>query len=249
MKIDKSYSYQLILVLSDFGNLCTVGAAIAYCCGKEFSRKQLLPLSCILVLLILWDIALPSFVEKPDSPSAQGRILVIAPSAALSSLSIIALGWSIVIRCGWAAWPFLLLTAFYALGQLPAYFDVTVFPAAKETIGNLYRVAADSLKVEAAKQALDAQFGGLSIFFWYLGIGKVLYAIAFFGYFFSPEHALDDLKRPKYWPNEKIVKMHPKITSMFRWVIATLIASFLGALGAERVPGLVETLKFWFTKP
>lgn len=158
----------------------------------------------------------PSLLQSP-----QGRILVVAPAAAISSISIAALGWSVMVRCGWTAWPFLLLTVMYSLAQLPAYFDKIVL-----------RDSAPDLR---------AHFDKLYLAFVFLAMDKVLYAWSFFGYFLSSAHNIDEMKLAKYWPT-KSVKMDRKFAKWFRWLGVTLVAGFLGALGAAFVPGFVEWL-------
>lgn len=220
--IDK-YPYSYALVISNLGDICMLGAAISYCLGQRPKVRLLIFLGGVFILGLIWNIAMPVFFNTP-----QGRILVISPSTVISSIAVVAFGWSVVVRCGWPALPFLLLTALYALAQLPAYFDKIVLKEGDQVLRNTH-------------------FNKLHLVFIFLAIGKVLYALAFFGYFFSPEHDSEALKQPKYLPSEDVkVKMHPTYARFFRWFVIIVVTSFLTALAAAVVPGFTDWVKEFF---
>jgi len=219
--------YKVILMFSDFGNLCALGAAIAYCKGKDFKLAVISPLLGVFVIVFLWDLAMTS--SPSVSKYYQGRIVTIAPSLLISGISSLALGWAVVVRCGWTAWPFLLCAASYSVAQLPAYFHVFVLHGEKVAMGG---------------QSLNKLVWSLL----FLALGKIIYAWIFLGYFFSPQHERKDLEAREYWPNEKRkVRMHPTYAKGLRWAIGIMLASFLAAFAAAWVPNFIEKIKGAFS--
>jgi hypothetical protein len=214
-------SYTITLVLSDFGNLCALGAAIAYCKGNEFKVSVLKRLGYVFAIEVIWDFAITSLHSVSDY--SQGRIVIIGPSLLISGISSLALGWAIVVRCGWTAWPFLLFAAAYSAAQLPAYFYVFVV-----------RVEGD----------LKGHFNKLVWSLLFLAIGKIIYAWAFLGYFFSPAHDPETIKVKEYWPDdEREVRMHPKLAKWFGPTIGVIVVAFLTTLATAFVPGFVDWIK------
>ncbi len=212
------------LVLSDFGNLCALGAAIAFCKGKDFRLNILLPLLFVFAGVFIWDIALTSLPSVSEYP--QGRIVIIAPSILISGISSLALGWAVVIRCGWTAWLFLLFTASYSVAQLPAYFYIFVIQG-QDDLERLFHKLVWSLLI--------------------LAIGKIIYAWAFIGYFLSNYQQPENLRVKEYWPDDnRQVHMHPKLAKWFGWAISIMVVAFLTTLAAALVPGFLEWIRKLF---
>ena len=213
--------YGAVLLLLDIGNLATIGTAIAYCFGNEFDLCYLKSLSYVLFFEAVWHISLPTLLNSP-----QGRLVVISPSVALSTLSGVSLGWAVVVRCGWRAWPFLMLTALYSVAQLPAYIDRIV------------------LSEEVADSTLRGYFPKLSVVMVLLGLGKVLKVCMFLGYYYSPDQRPSLFAVKRFLPSAaQGVGMHPKMARFFRWVIGIIVAAFLGGLGAASVPSITQWLR------
>lgn len=215
--------YSVVLVLSDFGNLCALGAAIAYCKDKNFKLAVISRLLWVFVVVFMWDLIMTIFPSV--SQFYQGRIVTIAPSLLISGVSSLALGWAIVIRCGWPAWLFLLFAASYSVAQLPAYFLVFVLRAPGVSLGG---------------QSLDK----LDLSLLFLAIGKIIYAWAFLGYFFSTKHNPENFMVRGYWPDDnRRVGMHPIFVKWFGWAILLMMGSFLTALAAVLAPEFLKWVK------
>lgn len=217
--LTKDY-YGIDLLLSDFGNLCAIGAAIAYCKDKDFKLRIIAPLLGVFAVVAIWDITMTSLPSVSDY--YQGRIVTIAPSLLVSGIASLALGWAVVVRSGWGAWPFLLFAASYSVAQLPAYFLVFVLQESKDTMG-----------VQSLNK-LD-----LSLLF--LAIGKVIHALAFLGYFFSTDNKPENFMIKEYWPDDnRKIRMHPRVAKWFSWAILLMLGSFLTALAAALVPEFMK---------
>jgi hypothetical protein len=215
--------FALVATLSALGDLSTLGAVIALCRGSQFRVRQLLPLCFIVALVIVWCLIVSTLQKTP-----QAMLVAIGPSAVLSTTSVVALGWAVIVRCGWGAALFGLLTLLYAFIQPAAYVSEFV------------------LSLDVLKDVKANYFSHIDIVFWLLALGKIMIAVSFLGYFFSKGHDLDKLREEKYWPSGAyVVRMHPSFAKALKIGGASAGSIILGLITASLDPRIVETIKIW----
>jgi hypothetical protein len=212
-------------MFSDFGNLAALAAAFAYCRGDSFKQRELFPLVFLVFMLPLLEWTLSNVIPGP-----QGRVIAIAPSLVLSALATLAIGWCILVRCGWGSVPFFLTMCVYAFLQVPAYFDhfvlnfndCKVFPNA------------DCAPFNDARQNF---FGGLKWVFYLLAFSKIIIALSFLGYFFSKDHDQQLLRSEQFWPrNDIAVRMDKTYANILKWG-----AGIVGSIGGGILLASIES--------
>jgi hypothetical protein len=204
-----------LLLVSDVGNILSFASALAYCRGDAFDLKDLVPLSCVAVVVVIVATLSRSLV-----PGMGGLVISIGPSVVFSAVAMVAIGWAVVVRCGWTAYPFLLLMCFYAALQVPAFFEVFVLGSSMPT---------DHPGVDDLERIFK-----LTPVFSLLASLKVVEALSFLGFVLSPEHDLEQLRKPKDWPsNQDHVPMHPSYLALLKWGLS-LVASFVLGLLWQR---------------
>jgi len=206
-----------VLSLLDLGSLTCIGTALIYCRGEHFRLTRLLMMLPLFVLFAAWDLGGCGFLRTPPL-----RVLLIAPSVVLANVSFLFLGWAFLVRWGWPGIPFLLVAVIYAMGQIPAYFQVFV--------------------VEPFHRELHPVFGSLDYVFLCLAVGKVLYAVGFLTFFCSPAPFRPDLTKARYWPEDPIYP-HPRIRQFLRWVVVALPMWAIPILASAFSPVLQEWIK------
>jgi hypothetical protein len=222
--IGKHENFAFVAVLSALGDLSTLGAVIALCRGGRFRVRELIPLTFIVALVVVWCLVVSTLQKTP-----QAMLIAIGPSAVLSATSAIALGWGVIVRCGWGASPFGLLTLIYAFVQPAAY------------------VSAFVLKHDDLQSVKGSYFAHIDYVFWFLALGKIIIAITFLGYYFSDDHSLDKLREEKYLPSGvDVVHMHPSFAKVLKVGGASAGSIAIGLITAALNPKVVDIIKSWF---
>jgi hypothetical protein len=143
------------------------------------------------------------------------KFIAIAPSAVLSHIALIALGWLFVVRWGFWGIPYLLLTIAYALLQLPAYF------------------------ADHFESLLNPPELGKAVFF-SLGLLKVPFAFGFLGYLLSPNKP--DFAFPKFWPDESIAphrRIYATVVSLTVIALGPVVTGTIGVFVSEPLKQLI----------
>ncbi len=93
-------TFFLQLIFSDIGSLMALAAAFAYCRGDSFEIRDLLPLGLLVIVIPVVEMMTSTLITGP-----QGRVIAMGPSLVLSVAAMLAIGWCILVRCGWrSAW-------------------------------------------------------------------------------------------------------------------------------------------------
>lgn len=203
----------VLLWPSDLGNLAALAGAIAYSRGDAFRTRDLLAFGILAIVLPIVAGSVAWLIPGPT-----GRMLAIAPSAVVSTVAMISMGWSILVRCGWRTSPFLLVVCIYACLQVPAYIDAMVLRAA----------------------GLEGNFSKVTSIFFVLAFFKIIVGLAFLGYFFSSDHKEESLRQEKAWPSgTDRIRMQEQYASVLKWGAGVLGAFIVGQIST---PKITETL-------
>jgi hypothetical protein len=201
----------LLLWPNDLGNLAALAGALAYCRGDAFHKRDLIPFGGAAVLLLVVSGSVAFVI-----PGSTGRMVAIAPSAVLSTVAIVAMGWSVLVRCGWGTSPFLIGMWIYACLQVPAYIDAFVLRGT----------------------GAETQFPGVTRIFYVLALFKIVVLLAFLGYFLSPDHKLDALKQERAWPTDgEGVHMRKEYRAVLKWGVG-LVGGVIGGVATQNLGGI-----------
>jgi hypothetical protein len=209
-----SHSSGITLALLDTGNILNLMTAVFLSHGRKFRLEQTWPLGILLILLLIWDLSLAPLAEN----TLLIKLIVIAPSSVLSHISIIALGWIFFVRWGAYGLPFLLLTIFYALLQLPAYFAV-FFPS-------------------------ESGFAEFRIMvFLALGLLKLPYTFGFLAFLLSPTKP--DFSIEQYWPHQSVSPhkiVYVPLISLISIILIPVVVSVVSTVISAKVPEWIKSI-------
>ncbi len=218
-----------VLLASNLGNVLVLAASVAYCRAEAFRIKDMLPLLLLVLVASILGSALTKLIPGPSA-----RLVAIAPSAVVSTAAMIAIGWSVLVRCGWGTAPFFVLMSVYACLQLPAFVDAMVlrtgaqpylFPSGFNVVRNTF-------------------FHGLVWVFYFLAFFKVIIALSFLGYFYGPEHDPKALSSVMTWPSEEVrVSMHPTYARLLKYGAGLVGSMLVGLFLSAVAPAILPTLQ------
>jgi len=197
----------------NLGDLCLLGAAIAYCSGdEEFRGRRFAPLPVTLALLILYYL-LFGILWHGDTLSFLGSIWLFSPSVVIANVAVFAIGWAFLVRWGVTALPFLLIAVMYAVAQYPAY---------------LHAFALKSHSLLTGSHESLASSGQV---FYYLAIGKLFFVLFPAIFLFGPRDGEPpSTARAKSWPSFEVVPLPPAARKLVIAIVSTVAGAFLVAL-------------------